>query len=510
MPFGPNDALRNLVAVGAVDQRSARLWFRAERPGRYVVSVQGANLAPHGQATVEVAPENARDNTAVLVYPDEAPGAPALLPLHRYTFHVESEDHTVVVGEGAFETAPANFDQTPAIFSIGMVSCHQPYNSDGDLSADSVRLLQQLPSVYRAADIKFLLTVGDQIYADDPGRFSLLDAHYAERWGRGPISNWTPAQIRAAYQERYRICWNQMPWLKLLSSSANYAILDDHEVFDDWGSLPAHAQDPYAKIISGARLAYLDYQGSRQVPWNGAGPAATAFDYGFTYGTVATYVLDLRSERLAGPEARVISPAQLDRFRAFLAAHQDAHVVLVVTSVPLVHLPEWVTAAGVSIFGTDVDFPDHWSAPPNRADRNRVLEALRQHLLAAAPKQRLIVLGGDVHVGCAFSLHFVGDKQPLFYELTSSALSNRLSPVSGWASQLGPESFEITPTIADGRVKVSLLKPVAGAPAGNPIGGLNAGLIELRRNGDETNVRLKLIDYGQDHVAREGFVSGWL
>jgi alkaline phosphatase D len=337
----------------------------------------------------------------------------------------------------------------------------------------------------------------------------LLNPAYTSRFGRGPIQEWTPQQIREAYQERYRICWNQTPWLKLLSALPNYAMLDDHEVFDDWGSRSEHTQDPAAKIIGAARLAYLDYQGSRQLPWGPGATAPAALDYGFRYGTLATFAFDIRSERWVGPPSRVISSEQVARFRAFLAANGDAHVVFVVTSVPFVHLPEWVTARGEQIFGTDVDFPDHWSAERNRADRAALLDVIDAHL-SAHPKQRLVVLGGDVHVGCAFTLHFVGDRKPLFYELTSSSVTNKLGCVQATLTPVGPLAFESWPTLAEGRLKATLLPAAVGAPAQNPTGGLNAGLIELRRNGDETNVRLKLLGVGDGAHAREDYVSGWL
>ena len=64
--------------------------------------------------------------------------------------------------------------------------------------------------------------------------------------------------------------------------------------------------------------------------------------------------------------------------------------------------------------------------------------------------------------------------------------------------------------LANGRLKAGLLPPAAGAPTRNPTGALNAGLIELKRNGDETNVRLKLLGVGDDGHAREDYVSGWL
>jgi alkaline phosphatase D len=502
---------RNLVAVGKVGSTSARLWFRAERPGSYVVEVLGPNGTPHGKLVVEIAEGNPSDNTAVVDYPAGANDKP-LLPLHRYTFTVGSEDGSVMVGEGRFETAPHTAEQTPEIFSIGAVSCHQPFEPDGSLSVRSMRLLEWLPEVFGRYDIKFLFGLGDQIYADNPGELSLLNPHYLKsRWpDRGDLGSWTPEQIRAAYQERYRICWNQVPWLKLLSTFPNYAILDDHEVFDDWGSNPTLEKPPYTKVIDAARLAYLDYQGGRQLGWNGAGPAAPSFDYSFTYGTVAAFVFDLRSERQVGPPARVIGQGQLDRFKKFLADNAAAHVILVVTSVPLVHIPEWLAAVGEWVVGTKVDFPDQWSAPRNTADRDAVLAAMREHL-SARPKQRLIVLGGDVHVGAAFELHFVGGKKPYFFELTTSSVTNRLQGFSVDASLLGPKAFELTPRMAGGTLDVSFLRPAKGAPARNPIGGLNAGIIEFKRkNAEETNVRLKLIGYDDQHNVKEEFTSGWL
>jgi alkaline phosphatase D len=513
MAFGDNQRL-NFVSVGSVDHRSARLWFRAERPGPYRVEVTGPGGTPHGNVVVEVVGDNVRDNTATLVYPDVLGAAAApLAPLTRYGFRVKAVDGTVAVGEGRFETAPGSAAQTPQKFSIGVVSCHQPFNEAGEVSEDNMRLLSQIQPIYEAHDIKFLIAGGDQMYADTPGSTSLLSPHYiSKRWpGRGDIGSWTPEQIRSAYQERYRICWDQVPWLKLLNSWPNYAICDDHEVFDDWGSEPAHQNSAFQKVIGGARLAYMDYQGSRQLAWsgNGAGPAPAACDYTFNYGTVAAYVFDLRSERRPPPQGQVISEAQLERFKAFLSRSGDAQVLLLVTSVPLIHLPEWVTAAGQWIFGTKVDFPDHWSAPQNRPQRDLILTALRDHL-GAHPKQRCIVLGGDVHVGAAFELHFVGGKKPYFFELTTSALTNRQKQFDADISTLGPTAFGLNPRMANGSVDVRLLRAASGSPGRNPLGGLNAGIVQFQRNGDVTNVRLKLLGYGPDRVAREEFVSGWL
>jgi alkaline phosphatase D len=176
-----------------------------------------------------------------------------------------------------------------------------------------------------------------------------------------------------------------------------------------------------------------------------------------------------------------------------------------------VHIPEWLTAAGQVLFGSRVDFPDHWSAPANRAQRRSLLDLIEAHLQRPdTPGQKLIVLGGDVHVGAAFSLVFVGPNPRLFYELTTSAVSNRIKDFEADASILGPRLFELNPRTADGKLEVRLLRAASGAPARNPIGGLNAGILELQRNGDATNVRFKLLGYGDDLGVKEEFRSGWL
>jgi alkaline phosphatase D len=510
MGFGDQQR-RNMVAVGSVEAHSARLWFRAERPGSYVVVVRGANGILHGERTVTIAADNPTDNTASLVYP--VPGGAPLLPLHRYTFTISAADGTVMVGEGRFETAPLDPAQTPDRFAIGAVSCHQPFGEKGELAQDRLTLLNGLPALFERYDIKFLLALGDQVYGDAPGNASLLNPRYLKsRWpDRGDLGSWTSEQIRAAYQERYRVFWDIGPWLKLMSSYPNYAILDDHEAFDDWGTPAAHQQGPWPKISGAARLAYLDYQGARQLPWSGEGTQAPAtLDYQFRYGTVATFVFDLRSERTAGPPAHVLGAGQLARFKTFLAANRDAHVVMLVTSVPLVHLPEWLTAAVDYVAGSRTDFPDHWAAPHNVPDRDLVLAAIREHL-SSVPRQRFIVVGGDIHVGCAFELHFVGGSKPLFYELITSAVTNRIKDLEADIGTLGVKAYGLTPRIAGGKLDVSLLKAATGAPSRNPIGGLNAGIIEFhRKDANETNVKLKLIGYDDQHNVREEYASGLL
>jgi alkaline phosphatase D len=201
----------------------------------------------------------------------------------------------------------------------------------------------------------------------------------------------------------------------------------------------------------------------------------------------------------------------MGRFERFLADSRSAQVVLVVTSVPLVHIPEWLTAAGQFLFGSTVDFPDHWSAPANREQRKAILRLIDAHLARPeTQQQKLIVLGGDVHVGAAFALTTVGPHPRVFYQLTTSAVTNRVKDFEADAGVIGPQFFEQDKKTADGLLNVRLLGAARDAPARNPIGGLNAAVIELQRNGPQFNARFKLLGYGDDLDVKEEYQSAWL
>ncbi|HXU79945.1 MAG TPA: alkaline phosphatase D family protein, partial [Polyangia bacterium] len=373
MAFGDEEA-RNLIAIGRADARSVRIWCRAERSGPLALRIRGKGF----DRTVTLTVPAERDHTTSATYPDDFPGEPALEPLSKYFCDLRSPAGDLVVGEGAFETAPANPADTPDAFAIGVISCHQPFTQTGDVPPDRLALLQQLPAWFSRHNVKLVLMVGDQMYADEPGPYSLLNPAYARTVGPGgDIFTWPLEQARAAYQRRYRIFWQPIAWRKVMASWPSYPILDDHEAYDDWGSLAAGEEARRATVSQAARLAYMDYQGSRLEGWDGTHTRG-AFDYQFRYGTVAGFTFDLRSQR-SRAASRVIGADQLARFQGFLDGNRGAEVLLLVTSVPFVHIPEWLARKGAQ-YAPDVDFGDHWSADHNLADRASIVGALRAHL----------------------------------------------------------------------------------------------------------------------------------
>src|SRR5690606_17990589 len=119
------------------------------------------------------------------------------------------------------------------------------------------------------------------------------------------------------------------------------------------------------------------------------------------------------------------SDKQLQELTRFLVEHQASHVICIVVSVPFLHVPDWFMQLGVAFTSADGDVSDRWSHPKARRSRNRLLRVLKAHQ-AACPTQRLVILGGDVHIGLVGKLDW-GEGITPSYQLVSSAFSNALA-----------------------------------------------------------------------------------
>jgi alkaline phosphatase D len=505
--------LTNMVALGQVTDRTVRVWFRSEDAGAHTVSItDGAGSEVLSQA-VTVPPNNATDNTAAITC--GGPDGP-LRPLTRYTYKVTRQQDGAVLGGGRFETAPALPADTPPVFSIGVTSCHQPYDDEGQLSDRRQRLLNVAQDVFSNHDAKFVIACGDQLYADAPEQFSLFDDHYfgTDVLGRPAGENILrqPADVvRRAYQQRYRQMWDLTRLRKLYADYPTYPILDDHEIRDDWGSLAGDTQ--LGNLAEGARAAYMDYQGLRVTDRTAA--LLPSFHYSFTYGHTAAFVLDIRSQRRvggAGEGNTLYGPEQFADLERFLADQADKKVVLIVVSVPIIYLPGFLADIGHAITGPGVDFLDQWSHARNVSARDALLRLLHNHQ-QAHPEQKVAFVSGDVHTGCAFEIAWKGGQKPRTFQFTSSPISNKLCRFQAHLSSLGASLSEFSTLRCAGgpEARLSLLRGVDGADQ-NPFTGLNMGIIEVRTQADgSVNLRWKLMSYETKPslVAAPKFISGW-
>jgi alkaline phosphatase D len=264
-------------------------------------------------------------------------------------------------------------------------------------------------------------------------------------------------------------------------------------VVNNWGAEPEHSEAAWRAVREGGRAAYLDYQGSRVL-----GPcpegAPEDLDYAFDYGSAGFYVMDLRSQRLGGGHARVYAPSQLERLSAWLEAHGHSRVVFLVLSVPVVYVASWASM-GISLLRSyRGDARDRWTHAWNLPDRDRLLGVLFAHQ-RRCPEQRVVLLSGDVHLGCAFAIDWLGDGRGPMYQFTSSAVTHVTSGFSAWAAGHLPRT-ELLLKLEDGpAARLMRLRGVGDADH-NPYNGLNVGVVEVHDRGGHSTVRFKLV--GQD------------
>jgi alkaline phosphatase D len=506
--------LTNMVAVGITGPRWVRLWMRSAAPGAHEVHIVGGSGGPR-RLTLTIHNGEA-DGTAAVTYPQNNQ-QPPLDPLTRYQYRVVRTADRAVVGEGGFETAPANDAATPQKVVIALWSCHQPFATDGSVVADSARMLRLMPKILRDNDVKFILPCGDQIYADDPEGLKITDNQYLVRQSvplQTKIEECNERQIRSIYNTRYRTFWSSLPLRDMYANYPNYPTLDDHEIRGDWGSKREHALAPAAlKLKAGALRAYFDYQAKSVLP-----PKANlnSFHYDFSYGNIGVFVMDIRSQRAVDTRTPLFGDVQLNDFRQFLHNNAAKKVLLIVASVPVVHLGRLLTDVGVSIINPvtrlDIDFPDHWSYSKNIPARDAFLTLLHAHQ-QAHPKQRIAILSGDVHIGNAFGVQWENGRR--LYQFTASPLSAVFRGIAADITTLGPRLLRgidarDAKSRATVRGRVQLLKGIGGRTR-NPLVGLNVGLIEIQRDGDESKIKFKLVGHhpNEDRPLTH-FESDWL
>jgi len=499
-------ALSTMVAPGAVDTDSARIMGRTRWAGAHVAVLRSeASDRDRHEVPVDLDADAMRRSDGTF---SVRVGPSSLQPDTEYRFCVESRASGARLGDGRFRTAPVPGSAAAAKVTLGVVSCHNPFAPDGTLHPAAQRALTTAPAAFRDVGASRILLCGDQMYGDLPERLSLFDPEHFAKVGpryRDSIFDCTEDEVRALYQERHRIFWKPERLQALLAEFACHPILDDHEIVDNFGSKPEHSTPRWQNVRAGALAAFHDYQARRV--FGDTRPAA--YDHGFRYGDVAVYVMDLRSERYSDSDEIVLaSPAQFRRLEDFLRAHGDAKAVVLTLSVPLLHLPQWLMGTAVKVTGEGSDADDRWTAPRARPSRDALVDVLTRHE-RSHPHQRLVLAGGDIHVGAAMEVRFT-DRSRTALQLVSSALSNaqgRVAEVSGAALARAASTRGRT---TEAYAHAAMLEGVDGADQ-NPVAALNMGVIDVDGTSHDTAVRVRLLspDDSVVPVPETVFDSGW-
>jgi phosphodiesterase/alkaline phosphatase D-like protein len=211
-----------MVAVGAVSDRRSRLWLRTDASGPFTVEVwthegEGRAAAVAYRRTPEA------DGTMAFTLPDDTPAIRPLTPATIYSFRIMVTRTGEPVGEGRFETAPP--EGARGSFTFAFMSCHQPFCRDGSMHLEAARMLATLEPALEGRGVKYVLCIGDQIYADGPRASSLLRTD-RER----PLLEASVNTICARYQARYRQFWAFPEVRRLQARWPTWYIWDDHEI----------------------------------------------------------------------------------------------------------------------------------------------------------------------------------------------------------------------------------------------------------------------------------------
>ncbi len=366
--------------VGGLSHNSVNLWARAGGPATlHAWLAEGdAPFRLAGQVNLE----EANGFAGVIAIQGLKPET-----TYRYALSLNA---TPPDGEmGTFTTFP--LPGTPRSFAFAFGSCFRPQD---ETSGEAFRVLAGRAS---SDQLRFLLLIGDQIYADETGYNGL---------GRVAIS-------LEDYRAVYRHVWSHPAWRAATRRLPVFMTLDDHEVDNDWhwvdeartqAELPLYTRlerrlkgyPTEAWRLSGQRVrdalkAYWEHQGMHAPPpirppeWTSGArfllnrEDSGSLAYTFTFGAVAFFVMDTRTGRLLNRQRReMLHEGQWQALERWLLDVKDAY--------PL----KFLITSSAFLYDLFMDVPDRWSA--FRAERDRLL-----HFLAANGIEGVYFLSGDLH-----------------------------------------------------------------------------------------------------------------
>lgn len=377
----PDGLLERAVELGAVTDRSVRVWLR--QPG--TAAADGTlHVDDHEavHASVEVHAE--RDWTAALQFSLDGPA-----PGSAFRVEVAGEVRTG-------RLAPSPGQRTGLTFGFG--SCNRPFElRDGEIRYhDAAGMYDAFTTDMERASASLLLLIGDQLYSDEIEPVSVRAGHLTE-------PRWLPTEEETvgAYREITRGYFNVSGFRRMRERFPTLMIWDDHDIFDNWGSRKeVSALD--RRMFEAAARVYAEYQGSRNPEPQRAAPP---FHYRYQYGDVGFFALDTRGMR-DWNSGQMLGEEQWRDLVAYLDSPESDEIatLFLISSVPIGHVARWMADLFEHLPGSFGDsVRDRWSARAYREQRDELLA----RLLAwqqAQPGRQAIILSGDVHVAVAHTI----------------------------------------------------------------------------------------------------------
>ncbi len=423
--------------VGGLTHRSAFLWARAGKPGvlfAWLGSRPDLSDAILAGSSLALRPEDGFSGVAPV---------DRLAPDTRYFYSLSLQDGVPQPGQGplpggsypSFVTFPIPGRRQSFRFAFG--SCFRRKDpASGQVFTILDRHRQNL-------DLRFMLLIGDQIYADE-ARFNSLQR---------------VAVDLDEYRQVYAHTWGLPALRHLLMNLPAFMILDDHEVDDDWRWLGRDREiatipwwDRLNRSLRGGRpeersMTPRRIQNALQAYWEHQGMHAPGFElplelnqtgqyalaaadagslaYSFTFGAAAFFVMDTRTMRVRTNFVRTRWPGG-QQATTMLGEGQwralEAWLMAVKDEFPL----KFLVTSSALLFDLWLDIPgDRWSG--FRAERQRLLS-----LLAAEQVEGVYVLAGDLHSAHAAKVELNSGRDRLLpvWEFCSSPLDQQVNRYS--------------------------------------------------------------------------------
>ena len=332
----------------------------------------------------------------------------------------ELRDEMPDEAKAIFRTFPASAAPADQLgFVVG--SCRYPGLLWKIKLADRIfgPIADQLVDPQYGPPTRFVLMVGDQIYADTLNRAI-------------PIGR---ADTDTEFQERYVTAFSSLNMRRLLRSVPNYMILDDHEIEDNWTQDRLHTEAKH-RLFNLAIGAYMSYQWS-----HGPRTWGRRLHCQFECAGYPFFVLDTRTQRtrtqlsnaetdddlsdnhlLGRPALHPDEPAQLDQLLAWLTMQQQTRG----------DVPKFIVSSSVFVPN---DMSERWGNRPEPEDIRRLERSdswpaypgTRRAILDHIVKHRVqnvVFLSGDIHCSNLAQMSFSKDGAPLdlkAFSVTSSA-----------------------------------------------------------------------------------------
>lgn len=340
--------------------------------------------------------------------------------------------------------------------NLAVVSCNKVY-FDSTGRAD---LWQDLAERAGRFEVDAVLHIGDQIYADSDCYFDengvkqkssdksgsaynnclkLLENKPKVEWGG------MQEELLGIYRAVYRTTWTKPSTALALASVANYMVLDDHEITDDWGDkgedqeVQSMETDKHFVAQVGWQV-WCEYQAQLyvDVPDFARGPDKAYIHH--RIHDVGIILLDIRACKtfLKAPncpaEKDFLGEAQWGAIEKVLnkgGAFDGVRQLVVCSPVPVAFLSPTMTATiATGSMGAADDLEGLWTGHGYDELDDLLALLLDWKRNEVTGPREVTIAAGDIHIGLTTDIYNVsgGRTEKVFTQLTTSAIHNSALP----------------------------------------------------------------------------------